>query len=176
MIGKIVPVLMLLIGVIGGGGIGYFLKPEHGPAENGQIASLDSAHDEEQHLHQEDTKSDGQGSKIDEESEAHDYVKLNNQFVVPVVNADKVEALVVLSLSVEVKPGENDKVYAIEPKLRDAFLQVLFDHANMGGFRGAFTSSNNMKILRRSLLEKAGKTSGGLVSDVLITDIARQDI
>mgnify|MGYP000498233799 CR=1 FL=1 len=53
--------------------------------------------------------------------------------------------------------------------------QVLFDHANIGGFKGAFTDANTMAILRRALLETARKTLGNDVSDVLITEIARQD-
>ena len=68
-----------------------------------------------------------------------EYVKLNNQFVVPVVEDGRVAAMVVLSLSLEVEAGNTEAVYQREPKLRDAFLQVLFDHANVGGFCGSFT-------------------------------------
>ena len=63
-----------------------------------------------------------------------------------------------------------------EPKLRDAYLQVLFDHANVGGFNGSFTSSGNMSILRRALLQTSQNLFGNLILDVLITDIARQDV
>ena len=72
--------------------------------------------------------------------------------------------------------GQRETVYAREPKLRDAFLQVLFDHANMGGFRGTFTDSNNMDVLRNALNETARKSMGDLILDVLIMDIARQDV
>jgi len=106
---------------------------------------------------------------------AHDYVKLNNQFVVPVVKDGKISSLVVLSLSLEVETGQSEKVYQREPKLRDAFLRVLFDHANSGGFNGAFTNSAAMAALRSGLRESAKKTLGPMVSDVLIMDIVRQD-
>ena len=66
-------------------------------------------------------------------------------------------------------------VYEREPKLRDAFLRVMFDHANAGGFDGAFTNSNQMDVLRRALREVAQKTIGPTASDVLILDIVRQD-
>jgi len=105
----------------------------------------------------------------------HEYVKLNNQFVVPVVARDMVTALVVMSLSVEIEPGRAENVYRHEPKLRDSFLQVLFDHANMGGFKGEFTNANNMDVLRAALTDVARATLGNLVKGVLITDIARQD-
>ena len=100
---------------------------------------------------------------------------MNNQFVVPVVSGDRVQALVVLSLSLEVPAGQKDAIYAREPKLRDSFLQVMFDHANVGGFDGAFTNANNLDVLRSALREVAQKDMGDQISDVLIIEIARQD-
>ena len=93
----------------------------------------------------------------------------------PVVESGVVRSLVILSVSLEVGTGTSQEVYAVEPKLRDSFLQVLFDHANAGGFEGAFTNSNNMEILRVALLEAAQKALDKKVSDVLIVDIVRQD-
>jgi hypothetical protein len=52
---------------------------------------------------------------------------------------------------------------------------VLFDHANIGGFRGAFTNSNNMDMLRNALREAGSNVLGSALVDVLIVDIARQD-
>ena len=102
-------------------------------------------------------------------------MKLNNQFIVPVVEDGRVASLVVMSLSVEVRTGTREVVFAREPKLRDIFLQQLFDHANQGGFRGAFTNSNTMDVLRNALREAATPVLGDSLLDVLITDIARQD-
>ena len=87
----------------------------------------------------------------------------------------RVGALVVLSLSLEVPLGQTEAVHAREPRLRDEFLRVLFDHANSGGFRGTFTDSANLVLLRRALLEAAQKAMGDSITDVLITDIVRQD-
>ncbi|PIE12434.1 MAG: flagellar basal body-associated protein FliL [Rhodobacterales bacterium] len=165
MIAKLLPVLLLVLGVGTGIGAGIFLKPE--PREHVEINPCGDEHPKKV------AKSE---SKEEETDPTHEYVKLNNQFVVPVVGKNKVSSLVVLSLSVEVEAGQKEAVYAREPKLRDAFLQTLFDHANMGGFEGSFTSSNNMKILRNALREVANKTLGDLVSDVLIIDIVRQDV
>lgn len=104
-----------------------------------------------------------------------EYVRLNSQFVVPVVRRDMIGALVAMSLSLEVATGQSQLIYTKEPKLRDAFLQVLFDHANTGGFEGDFTSATNMDRLRRALTEVAQRILGDAVSGVLITEIARQD-
>lgn len=80
-----------------------------------------------------------------------------------------------MALSLEVTAGSSDAVYAIEPKLRDTFLQALFDHASRGGFDGAFATTENLIRMRRSLKENASKILGDIVNDVLVTDIARQD-
>lgn len=163
--GKILPILLALIGIGAGVGAGLFLKPE-APAEEmanpcGEVPHMDKA----------PAKDDAPP-----EPDNLEYVKLANQFVVPVVIDAKVTSMVVLALSVEVETGRSEEVYSREPKLRDAYLQVLFDHANVGGFNGSFTSSGNMSILRRALLETSQNLFGDLILDVLITDIARQDV
>ncbi|RSK40031.1 flagellar basal body-associated FliL family protein [Rhodovulum iodosum] len=106
---------------------------------------------------------------------ASDYVKLNNQFVVPVLSDGRVASLVVMGVSLEMPPGERETVYAQEPKLRDGFLAVLFDHANSGGFDGAFTETRRVERLRAALLEVARRVLGAHVRGVLIVDMVRQD-
>jgi hypothetical protein len=108
--------------------------------------------------------------------DSREYARMNNQFVVPVVMNDRVSALMVLSLSIEVETGGQEAVFSHEPRLRDAFLQVMFDHANIGGFNGAFTASSNMRILREALQDAADRVMRGHISDVLIVDIVRQDV
>lgn len=103
-----------------------------------------------------------------------DYVKLPKQFVVPVIKKDKVRALVVLSLSLEVESGQSDLVLSRVPKLRDGFLQVLFDHANSGGFDGAFTTGRSMSDLRGELHEVSVRFLGTIVETVLIEEIVKQ--
>ena len=83
--------------------------------------------------------------------------------------------MVILSFSLEVETGDSPEVYNVEPKLRDMFLQVLFDHANAGGFAGVYTDGANLVILREALLESAKSVLGEKVKDVLITDLVRQD-
>jgi flagellar protein FliL len=152
---KLIPILLAVIGLAAGGGAGLVLRPHP------EDASADETQPSPTTSPQEET--------------LHDYVKLNNQFVVPVVEGGRVSALVILSLSLEVDPGASEQIYAREPKLRDAFLQVMFDHANAGGFRGTFTDGSNLVLLRSALREVAMKTMGTIISDVLIVDIVRQD-
>ncbi len=169
MIGKLLPVILAAIGVGGGIGAGLALKPE--PAELAMENPCGDIHHEPaatEQDHVEDDTHDGE--------ETLEYVKLNNQFLVPIVADEMVKSLVVMTLSIEVKAGQGEVIYSREPKLRDAFLQVLFDHANIGGFRGEFTNARNLDVLRNALFEVAQSIAGDSVNSILITDIARQDV
>ncbi len=73
--------------------------------------------------------------------------------------------MVVLSLSVEVATGEEERTFSrSEPLLRDVFLQALFDHANTGGFDGMFTAERQWSVLRTSLQAAAEAAIPGLDS------------
>lgn len=167
--GKLLPLILVLIGIGGGGGAGYVLRPapvEHAAPEDS------SAHEEEDHAAE--SKDDGH-SDHGEDSNLPAFVKLNNQFIVPVVYQDEVAALVVLSLTLETTPDATTLLYNQEPKIRDTALRVLFNHAYSGGFDGHFTTPEKLDVLRMNLREAVNEISGGKVQDVLITDIIRQD-
>ena len=159
MIRKILPVILGLLGLLIGAGAGYFLRPA--PAAPAAGAAPAEAHAAE--------------AKPGEPAVLPEFAKLSNQFVIPVMQSGKISAMVILSLSLEVETGASPEVYNAEPKLRDAFLQVLFDHANSGGFAGVYTDGANLVVLRQALLESAKSILGEKVKDVLITDLVRQD-
>ncbi len=159
---KVLPILFAILSLAIGGGAGYALRPvEQRPA------------DETSETHPADPPPEiASQETADADTE---FVKLNNQFVIPVVVEAKVKALVVLSTSLEVSAGSTARVYELEPRLRDAFLTVLFDHANSGGFSGEFTAPTKMARLRIALNETARRILGPVFRDVLITDLVRQD-
>ena len=173
--GKIVPIVLALLGMGAGVGAGIALRPAPEPP---QVASTPECPDEPNAdcVRQDGEIPVGENAGAEGNDPAREFVKMNNQFVVPVVSDEKVAALVVMSLSLEVTPGGSEAFYQREPKLRDAFLQVLFDHANAGGFDGVFTSGRKLDSLRRALLEMARNVMGEKVTDVLVTDILRQDV
>ncbi len=159
--GLIVPILLALIGTGGGIGAGLFLKP-----------SSDMAEAEDMVDEQAEEDMDGEDG---EASGATEFARLNNQFVVPILEDGEVRSLIVMSLQVEVDAGRQDLVFSKEPRIRDEFLQLLFDHSNMGGFAGNFTDAHNMDLLRSSLRRAAKQIVGPEVHDVLIVEIVRQD-
>ena len=160
----LIPVILALCGLGIGAGAGWFLRPAaEDAAAAGHGATEPSA------------EGDGAAEAEAEPNTAPEYVKLTNQFVVPVLEGGKVAAMVILSLNLEVEAGASESIYSREPKLRDVFLQVMFDHANAGGFTGSFTDGANLVLLRRALLEAGKSAIGAVLTDVLIVDIVRQD-
>jgi flagellar basal body-associated protein FliL len=167
----VIPILLALLGFVGGAGAAWFLKPppepeaevcldEHGQEMTGEACAADEeaedAHAEEEHADSE-------------------FVQLERQFIVPVVSEDRVSSMMVLSLNLEVEPGTVEAVFQKEPKLRDALLRALFEHAYTGGFSGDFTAEHVMRELRRNLKTAAQGVVGPTVRDVLVSDIIKQD-
>lgn len=146
---RLLPIILALAGLLAGAGAGLLLRPNP-PG---------------------DPRTDAAAAMTNPE-----FYRLNNQFIVPVVEGGQVSAMVILSLSLEVGAGSGANILRHEPKLRDVFLRVLFDHANSGGFSGVFTDNETMLLLRRALHEAAQTVVGAEVSNVLITDLVRQDM
>lgn len=155
---KLLPIILLVLGTAIGGGAGVFLKPEELACEGEDCGEHAETETEEE--------PEGDTS----------FLAMKNQFVVPVIEEGLVKSLVVLSISLETGSESAELVFSKVPKLRDTFLQVLFDHAHVGGFDGAFTESGRLSILRVALLEAAQSVVGKRVSDILITDIVRQEM
>lgn len=172
---KLIPVFLVILGIGAGVGSGLAMRPDKdtqavdasrncAPGDGSDVV-LQDVFDRDDDLY-----------KSEESRKKLEYIKLSNQFTVPILNDDSVEAMIVMSLSLELKSGQSETVYLREPKLRDVLLQVMFDHANMGGFRGTYTDSGKLETLRRGFLDVAQGVLGEVVTEVLITDIVRQRV
>lgn len=178
---KLLPFLLPLLGLAAGIGTALFLRGTDSAAVAESPAGHAAAEQPEAEGAAGHAEGAGEAPSPDHgggtgHSEAQfEYVKMPQQFVVPVVSGSRISAMVVISLSLEIVPGMNEAVFAREPKLRDAFLQVMFLHAHSGGFNGNFTTGQAMIDLRGSLRQSAVGILGDMVNDVLVTDIVRQD-
>jgi flagellar basal body-associated protein FliL len=164
------PLAIALVGLGVGVGAGVALKPA--PEEAEASACPDG----------EDCEAAADPFAPAPEAEAKDaepaaVVAIDKPFVVPVFSGEEVVAMVVASVAVEIAAAQETEVEAATPRLRDAFLAAMFRHANSGGFDGAFTTGRKMEDLRAALLVAARQVFGEApVSDVLITEIAKQDV
>jgi hypothetical protein len=167
---KLIPIILVLIGIGGGIGAGLALRPAPPEKAASDCADPDNCDDKPPTLAAVAAIEDVDPDVVNE------FAKLSKQFVVPIVRNDRVRALIVMSITIEVEAGGVDGILAREPKIRDTFLQVLFEHAQSGGFDGSFTTGQAMRDLRGSLKEVARKYAGDVVKGVLITELVKQAI
>lgn len=158
MLKKVMPILALLLGLVGGAASAVLLAPSDTelPVAGEHIAANDLGSD---HTDQGDLE----------------IVKLPSQFVVPVIIDNRVRAMVILTVALEVAAGDGDTVRALEPKLRDEFLAELFNLAAMDGFRDELLTRQTLELVKRALTERTREVIGTKTVNVLITDMARQD-
>ena len=173
----LLPVLLALVGFVGGAGAGWMLKPA--PPGPGDVETCVDSDGEERRGAvcaeiRAATEDPGAPYEAEDESDS-EFVTLDRQFIVPVVSEDRVASMMVLQLNLEVAPGSVEAVFQQEPKLRDALLRALFEHAYTGGFNGDFTAERVMGELRRNLLTAARGVIGTDVRDVLVADVIKQD-
>lgn len=187
MIAKLLPTIIALAGLGTGVGAGIALRPdadrplaEHAaapcgiPAEDVETnAAPVAGHAPAEHAAPAGHAAPANGSRGGGDTE---FVKIDNQFIVPVIETGRVAAMVVLSVTLEVAAGQSEGTNARLPKLRDRFLRAMLDHANVGGFSGTFTADGSVEQLRRNLIEAGRKELGDVLSDVLILDMNRQSV
>lgn len=165
----LLPVLLALLGLGLGIGGGYFFAgsadSEMASADDEQADSGDTPQDVYKYV----------PDRRRERAVETQFVDFTRQFIIPIILEDDVESLVIATMSAEIAVGAEEIFYAQEPRLRDAFLQVMFNHANTGGFEGPFTSSPRLAVLRRSLLEAGHEIMGEALVEVLFSELGRQD-
>ena len=173
---KLLPIILILLGAVGGGAAGMFLKPAPEPKDEEHAEGKgDGEHKgEDQDELAADLPPDGEHGATPEGE--RDYVKIGRQIIIPVVQDGETQALMLFELAVDVPLGQRASVVDREPRLRDAFLRELFEMSYTGAFMTTFTDDRVIEELRRNLVAAARAHLGDIVSDVLILDVMRQEL
>lgn len=153
---KLLPILIIVIGIAAGAGAGMFLKPA--PVSDPVSNHADN------------------GSTEQDEKAERSFVKIGKQTIVPVVNDGETRALMLFELAVDVPATRVDQVHEMEPRLRDAFLRELFQMSYTGAFLTNFTEERVIEELRRNLTNAARTYLGHNQAEVLILDVMRQEM
>lgn len=157
---KLIPLLIVLFGCLGGGALGMFLKP-----------SVILTEPDVGNSQKDDNLESSQSSK-----DNRNYVKVGRQTIIPVVELGETKALMLFELAVDVPSSRAGDVHDMEPKLRDAFLRELFRMSHTGAFADNFTDERVIEELRGSLTRAARQHLGAYVNEVLILDVMRQEL
>lgn len=196
---KYLTLLLQLLAVVGGAAGGLWLKSATAPAAEPARAQDEAKPAADDHESAEGKKAEAKPKAVDAKTEgkragdkkagghggghgeaeadaAYGFMKFSRQFVVPVIGDDGVRALVLLDINIEVPPAVTEFVYTQEPKLRDALLASLLQLSNSGAFDEHILERANMELVRSELLRAARSVIGEDAQNILILNIARQEV
>jgi len=104
------------------------------------------------------------------------YYKFSREFVVPIIRAGKVESLVILNLNLEADAEISQKLFEMEPKLRDNIMTTLITLSNDGTTFESMTSVENYESIRSMVMMNLKSVMSTGIHNVLIVDLAKQDL
>lgn len=182
----------LIAGVFGaaGGAAAVYIKTgssapaqtaAHAGGDGGEEAAGDhgAAPKKEKSGHGEDKghgkAKDGHGGKADA-GDAPAYYKFSREFVVPIIEDERVKSLVILNLNLQVNSSASQALFSQEPVLRDNIMSTLIA---LSGDDTIFNSLNNVEhyeTIRSMILTNLQESVSGEIQNVLILDMARQDL
>ncbi len=104
------------------------------------------------------------------------YFKFSREFVVPVVSGGRVTSLVILNLNLEADASMSQKLFEMEPKLRDNIMTTLITISNDGKTFESMTDVENYESIRSMVMMNLKSVMSTGVHNVLIVDLAKQDL
>ena len=104
------------------------------------------------------------------------YYKFSREFVVPIMRGGQVTSLVILHISLETDSATSEKLFSEEPKLRDNIMTTLIGLSNDGRTLERPTDINNYETIRSMILMNLKDSIDDGIRNVLIVDMAKQDL
>ncbi|WP_396272086.1 hypothetical protein [Hyphomonas sp.] len=189
---SIITVIITIVCIVAGGFGGNLLRtmtsgsssePEAeaghaGGAAEGEKGEDDHAGNKDEHAKKPDKK-DGKHGKDGKDGDAAPaviYYKFTREFVVPIIRDGRVSSLVILNLNLEADASIERELFDMEPKLRDNIMTTLITLSNDGTTFESMTSVKNYESIRSLVLQNLGSVVKEGITNVLIVDLAKQDI
>ena len=104
------------------------------------------------------------------------YFKFSREFIVPHVENGRINSLVILNISLEIDSSVSDKVFQLEPAMRDNIMTTLIELSNDGRTFQSLTTVESYETLRATVKSRLTRVIPEGVDNVLILDIAQQDL
>lgn len=177
-IAAVVVVVCIVIGGIGGS----FLKSSSGASSDKADHAKEKSHsaEEEKGGHGSDAapkdshgKKDSHGSSS---SSGVEYFKFSREFVVPIMRESRVTSLVILNINLEIDAGGSDKLFSMEPKIRDNVMTTLIELSNDGSTLESIATLENYESIRATVLLNLQTILPDGIRNVLIVDMAKQNL
>lgn len=104
------------------------------------------------------------------------YYRFSREFIVPLIDNGRVSSLVILNINLELDSAASQNLFSMEPALRDNIMTTLITLSNDGRTFESISSIENYESLRAMILMNLKKLAPTGINNVLILDMARQDI
>lgn len=184
---NLITALVAVIFIVIGGVVGHMLRGGSGDADASTKADTEG-HGEEKadkkdHAPKEKDSHGGEkkAKKGDHAAASSGggmaYFKFSREFVVPIIQNERVASLVILNINVESDAAQSDKLFSQEPVLRDVVMTTLIEISGDGRTFQSMTSIENYETVRSLILTALQEKFPDMgIRNILIQDIARQDL
>lgn len=191
---NIITAIIAIACIVAGGVGGHFLRSmgssepkaeNHGEekSEGGHAEKKDDHAKPEKKADKKEAKADGHGKSGGDGHGAEGgasggviYFKFSREFVVPVVSQGRVTSLVIINLNLEADADMSQKLFEMEPKLRDNIMTTLITISNDGKTFESMTDVENYESIRSMVMMNLKSVMSTGIHNVLIVDLAKQDL
>ena len=183
---QLFPVLIAAVCIAAGSYGGYMLKPSSVSSAKpaSQVEDTGSHGDTKKDSESPVKKADSHGASTGghgSEAGAGDsgdvtYYKFTREFVVPMVEDERVRSLVILNINLEIDTSISQELFSKEPVLRDNIMTTLIKLSSGGRTLYSITEVENYETLRSTILANLRNEVPHGIHNVLILDMARQDL
>lgn len=186
----IIAAIVVIVCIVLGGFGAHFLKSGSGGGGEAHASSSSSGHGGGDSHGSDDGHGGGHGASSSSSSGGHggghgassggsgnvSYYRFSREFVVPILDGDRVASLVILNINLEVDNGISSQLFSQEPKLRDNIMSTLIALSSDGDTFQNITQVESYESVRSMVLMNLKNVVPKGIENVLIVDMAKQDL